>query len=128
MRTPCLFCFLRVAQYEHLPIYKKAMDLAVYIENMVKGFSRYHKYSTGADLRSQVREIVRLIISANNATDKLGTLLSLRDTVEQLKVTIRICKEVKAFKSFSSFQTAAEAAVNLSRQSEGWIKSVKSKS
>jgi hypothetical protein len=112
-----------VAQYEHLPIYKKAMDLAVYVENVVKGFSRYHKYSIGADLRQLSRELVRLIISANNSADKLATLLTLRDTIEQLKVTIRICKEVKAFRSFSSFQYAAEAAVNISRQSEGWIKS-----
>jgi hypothetical protein len=116
-----------VAQYEHLPIYKGAMDLTVYIENMVKGFSRYHKYSIGTDLRNLSREIVRLIISANNTTDKLAALLTLRDTVEQMKVTIRICKEVKAFKSFSSFQYAAEVAVNLSRQSEGWIKSVRGK-
>jgi len=108
-----------MAQYEHLPIYKGAMDLAVYIENVVKGFSRYHKYSLGADLRQLSREVVRLIISAKNTTDKLGTLLALRDTIEQMKVTIRICKEVKAFKSFSSFQYAAELAVNISRQVEG---------
>ncbi len=123
----CAAPFLRgqMAQYEHLPIYKKAMDLAIYIENVVKGFSRYHKYSTGADLRTLSREIVRLIISANSKEDKLGALMNLRDTIEQLKVTIRICKEVKAFRSFSSFQYAAEAAVNLGRQSEGWMKSVK---
>jgi len=34
-----------MARYEHLPIYKKAMDLAVYLEKIVRGFSRYHKYS-----------------------------------------------------------------------------------
>ncbi|MBI5675185.1 MAG: four helix bundle protein [Nitrospirae bacterium] len=116
-----------MARYEHLPIYKKAMDLAVYIENMVKGFSRYHKYSIGSDLRDISREIVRLIISANSSEAKLQELVVLRNTIEQLKVTIQICKEVKAFKSFSSFQYAAEAAVLLSRQSEGWIKSVRGK-
>ena len=114
-----------MARYEHLPIYKKAMDLAVYIENVVRGFSRYHKYTIGADLRNLSREAVRLIISANSKEEKLNTLKSLRDTIEQLKVTIRICKEVKAFRSFNSFQNAAEAAVQLSRQSEGWIRSVK---
>jgi len=114
-----------MAQYEHLPIYKKAMDLAVYIENVVRGFSRYHKYTIGTDLRNLSREVVRLIIAANSREDKLQSLTELRDMIEQLKVTIRICKEVKAFRNFNSFQNAAEAAVNLSRQSEGWIRSVK---
>lgn len=119
--------FLRaqMAQYEHLPIYKKAMDLAVYVENTVRGFSRYHKYTIGADLRNLSHETVRLIISANNATDKISVLSALRDTIEQMKVTIRICKEVKAFRSFSSFQYAAEAAVNLGRQCEGWLQSAR---
>ena len=101
------------------------MDLTVYIENVVKGFSRYHKYTIGSDLRNLSREVVRLIIAANSREDKLQSLTELRDMIEQLKVTIRICKEVTAFRGLSSFQYAAEAAVNLSRQSEGWIKSIK---
>jgi len=39
-----------MARYEHLPIYKKAMDLAVYLEKIVRGFSRYHKYTLGSEL------------------------------------------------------------------------------
>jgi len=114
-----------MAQYEHLPIYKKAMDMAVYIEQVVKGFSRYHKYTLGTELRHLSREVARLIISANSKTDRLETLLQLRDTIEQFKVTARIGKEVKAFRSFNSYQQTAEMAVNISRQCEGWIKSVK---
>jgi len=30
-----------MAQYEHLPIYLKAMEVAVYFENTVRHFSRY---------------------------------------------------------------------------------------
>ena len=36
-----------MAKYDHLPIYKKAMELMVFLENAVRGFSRYHKYSIG---------------------------------------------------------------------------------
>lgn len=55
--------------------------------------------------------------------ERRETLLKLREMIEQMKVTVRICKEVKAFRSFRSFQQMAEMAVNLSRQCEGWIKS-----
>jgi len=114
-----------MAQYEHLPIYKKAMDLAVYIENIVKGFSRYHKYTLGSELRNLSREIVKLIIKANSEREKYETLCFLRDSIEELKITLRISKEVKAFKSFNSFQYAIEEVISLSRQSEGWKKSAK---
>ena len=36
-----------MARYEHLPIDKTAMDLAVYLEQVVRKFSRYHKYTLG---------------------------------------------------------------------------------
>ena len=33
---------LRIAQAEHLPIYKASYDLCLYVEQVVPGFSRYH--------------------------------------------------------------------------------------
>ena len=47
-----------MARYEHLPIYKTAMDLTIYLEQVVRNFSRYHKYTLGSDLRQQSRELV----------------------------------------------------------------------
>lgn len=40
-----------MARYEHLPIYKIAMDLAMYLEQVVRNFSRYHKYTVGSEPR-----------------------------------------------------------------------------
>ena len=33
-----LLCFIFMARYEHLPIYKQALDVAVYFERAVAGF------------------------------------------------------------------------------------------
>jgi len=41
-----LFGF-HVARSEHLPIYKAAYDRCLYLEQVVRGFSRYHKYGLG---------------------------------------------------------------------------------
>jgi hypothetical protein len=116
-----------MAQYEHLPIYKKALDLAIYMETVVKGFSRYHKYTLGTDMRNTSRELVTLVISANSRKDKNLTLTDLRDKSEGMKLLIILGKETKAFKSFTQFQTAAALAVEISRQSEGWLKSQSAK-
>jgi len=51
---------------------------------------------SAADLRNLFREVVKFIIVANSREDKLQSLTELRDMIEQLKVTIIICKEVKA--------------------------------
>ena len=41
-----------MAQSEHLPIYKRSYDLCLYLEQVVRSFSRYHKYTrSGRDLR-----------------------------------------------------------------------------
>ncbi|MBF0539485.1 MAG: four helix bundle protein [Nitrospirae bacterium] len=116
-----------MAQYEHLPIYRKAFDMAIYIDNMVRGFSRYNKYSIGTDMRDLLRMVIRLIIKANSEADKLNTLTALRDTVEELRVVFRVGKEVKVFKNFDAFKRLIEDTISLSRQCEGWMKSVRGK-
>ena len=42
----------------HLPIYKAAFDLNVYVEQIVRHFSRYHKYTLGTELRERARSLV----------------------------------------------------------------------
>ena len=114
-----------MARYEHLPIYKQAMDVAVYFEKVVSGFSRYHKYTLGTELRNKSREVVSLIMKANAARDKRPLLLALREHLDELLILVRIAKEARAFKSFKSFQFAIEQVVSVCRQNEGWIRSMK---
>ena len=93
-----------MARYEHLPIYKKAMELSVYLQNTVRNFSRYNKYSVGADLRELSRSILLLIIRANSTRDKEKPLTELVERCEMLKTMLVFAKEIKAFDSFKSFQ------------------------
>jgi len=110
-----------MAYYENLPIYKKAFELIVCIENAVRNFSRYHKYSIGTDMRHLSRNLVLLIIKANSQRNKVCLLTELRDRSEEMKTIIMVGKEIKAFNSFKQFAYAANLAVEISRQSEGWL-------
>ncbi len=91
-----------MARYEHLPIYKKAMDLTIYLEKIVRNFSRYHKYTLGSELRHKSREVVEVIITANSTVEKLPLLHELRDRLEGVQGLLRISKEVRAFNSSSA--------------------------
>jgi len=113
-----------MAYYEHLPIYKKAMETALYFENTVRNFSRYNKYTLGTEMRTKSRDIVKLVIKANSSRNKLPLLYELREHIEELKILIRISKESKAFHNFNSFKHAIECTVSVSKQNEGWIRSL----
>ena len=95
----------------------------MHFEKVVAGFSRYHKYTLGAELRNQSRAVVSAIVKANSQTDKLPALLGLRDRLEELMLLVRLAKEVRAFKSFKSYQYAVEEVVSVSRQNEGCVRS-----
>ena len=114
-----------MVRYEHLPIYKASIDLAAYIEQIVIGFSRYHKYTLGSELRVLSHKIILLIARANNALDKKELLIELSNSLEEMKILVRLSKEVKAFHSFHSFEVCIRHLDNIIKQCSGWIKSQK---
>lgn len=97
-----------MARYEHLPIYKAALDAAVHFENVVAGFSRYHKYTLGTELRNASRLVVEQVIGANSARERLPELIRLRDGLERVRVLMRLAKEVKAFKNFQAYSRVTQ--------------------
>jgi hypothetical protein len=119
-----------MARYEHLPIYKAALDMTVHFERLVAGFSRYHKYTLGTELREASRGVLMQVLRANNAKDKTersAELLVLRDRIEALLLAMRVAKEVKAFKSFAGYLHAVEQVGSVARQNEGWFKQTQAK-
>ena len=112
-----------MAQYEQLPIYKKAMDLAVYVETIVRGFPRYHKYTIGSEMRALSHKILVLVVRANSEQDKRGLLTEVRESLEELKILTRISHELKVFSNFNSFECLVKMVVEISGQNEGWLRS-----
>ena len=86
-----------MAHYEHLPIYKSALDLCIYFEKIVRNFNRNHKYVIGADLRRLSMKAVMLIIKANDVRNKTPLLLQLKDVLGHFKHanTYRLKQRIK---------------------------------
>jgi hypothetical protein len=108
-------------RYDNLPIYKKSMEIAVYVETIVKGFDRYNKYTIGADLREKSKSLLFMIHKINISQDKTEGLIKLRDCCEEFKVLIQLTKELKSFKSYKQFEILSKLAVELCRQAQGWL-------
>lgn len=108
-----------MARTDHLPIYKASFDLCLYFEQIVRSFSRYHKYGLGAELRDGARRVLRLVVRANARIDKLPVLLQVREEVEELKVLLRLGHETRALPNMNSFEQGATLLVGIAKQNEG---------
>ena len=109
--------------YEGLPIFRAATDMTVYFETIVRGFSRYHKYTIGSELRSLSYATLVLISQANIKVDRAAKIKLALDKLQELKIKVQICFEIRAFRRPNNFPTATSKIIAVSKQCEGWLKS-----
>jgi len=114
-----------MAKYEHLPIYRKTFELSVYLERVIGGFSKMHKYGLGLRILDSSQLVISRVVRAQNSEvpERISELKELRIEVEVLKNQLHLAMEVGAFKSFNAYNHAAGLAVEVSKQTEGWLKS-----
>jgi len=113
-----------MARYDHLPIFKSAYDLCLEIERQSNNFSRDYKYTIGVEIRALAHEIPALIMIANNHYDKKKFLEELWIKLEKLKLLIRLAFDLKCLRSLKHYERLSEILAEISRQNEGWLKSV----
>lgn len=111
--------------YENLPIFKKALEINLYIEESVRNFSHYHKYAIGSELRQKAREVLYAIYRVYFSSDKKEAITTLRNNIEELKITIYLAKELKSLRDFKQFEVLSLLAVELAKQAQGWLGSQK---
>jgi len=99
----------------------------VYIEKIVRSFSRYNKYTHGSALRLKASEILSLVVRANalDRDSRIDVLQELGLRIEELKVQVRVCKELRVFHNFNSFTIAINHVLSLAKQNEGWMRSLR---
>ena len=83
---------------EYPPIVRLAERLVVQTEEAVRGFSRYHKYSLGTDLRQQSQEVYRLAHRAwRDKSRQLEWLTQLVWAVYEVKLSLQLAQQLKVF-------------------------------
>lgn len=110
----------------HLPdIAKKAERFLLDIEQAVRGFARYHRYTVGTDLRTQAMAVVRLCNRAWRDRDHQPHWVSqLVWAIDELKLTLQLCSQLRAFRSFGQFEQLIRAADELGKCAGGWKRTI----
>ena len=114
-----------MAGSEALPIYKSTLSLAVYMEQIVRGFEKYHKYTMGVELREKSKTLLFAINRVSMSDDKVKALTTLRDACEDMKVLIQIAKELQSFKNFKQFEHSSLLTVTVCKQAQAWLGATK---
>jgi len=107
---------------ENLPIFKSAMGLALYIEQIVRKFEKYHKYTIGVELREYAKQMIFIIHRANISKDKQEHILKLKVYCEDMKMLLIFAKNMEAFGNFKQFEHSSKLCVEICRQAQGWVK------
>ena len=103
------------------PIVKLAERLMLEIEQAVRKFPRYHKYAVGADLRADSRKVAQLAHRAWRQRARQSELVTrLVWAVDDLKITMQLASQLRAFGSFGQFEALARIARDLGKQVGGW--------
>jgi hypothetical protein len=98
-------------------------SLLVQLEQSVRCFPRYHKYTLGSEIRGQAMNCMRLIQRAmHDKARQKEYVRSLVFAVDDLKLQLRLAKELNAFRDFGQFERAAQGSVKVGKQAGGWLK------
>jgi hypothetical protein len=74
-----------MAQYEHLPVFKKSYDLLLTIYKSVGMFGKEFKYTIGEKLKNEALELIVCIYKANSRVNKLSMIKSKDITFFEVK-------------------------------------------
>jgi len=107
--------------HEAPAIVKCAERVLVEMEQVVRGFARYHKYSIGADLRASTSKVARLAHRAwRDHAHRADWISRLNFAIDDLKLSLQVAKRIEAFRSFAQFEAIIRLVSDLGRQCGGW--------
>ena len=119
-----------MAQYAHLPIYNAAFELLKEFHMRIPKFSKQYKYQLGEEFIRPSMKIIRLIVETNNTRDNKRRSEILEEmiwNIESLIISLRMANELAQWGNQKSYLYLLEKTVALSKQAEGWRKSVSPK-
>ena len=104
-----------------LPVYKSCYDLTKLVFETSKDMDKLYKYSLGAELRSDVKDLLIIVFRAAPMENKKETLQLAKEKIEVVRLTIRIMHELHVI-DIKTFVRQNKIVENISKQLNGWHK------
>ena len=102
---------------------KLSQRILLEVEQAAGEFAKKHRYRLGDELRANARDVVR---TANRAwrthIDRGAAIAALSTAIDELKITLQLCQDIRAFSGFSRFEQLITVAHDLGRRCGGWQK------
>ncbi|HLW62386.1 MAG TPA: four helix bundle protein, partial [Flavobacterium sp.] len=83
-----------------------------------------YKYTVGESLKKETIDLLTLIFRANSRSDKNAVLQQARESIEVIRLLIRLMKDLKQI-NLKRFVTVNQKVEAVSKQLTGWQKSKK---
>jgi hypothetical protein len=91
------------------------------IEEAVSRWARAHRYMHGATLRTQAMQVAQLAHRAWRIRERREALTDqLIEAVDDLKLSLQLGSQIKAFASFAQFEALARQVNSIGQQCGGW--------
>lgn len=110
--------------HSDLPVYKSCYDLLLGLFLFTKEFSKEYKYTVGETLKKETIDLLTLIFRANSRNDKHAVLQQARESIEVIRLLIRLMKDLKQI-NMKRFVSINQKIEEVSKQLTGWQKSQK---
>ena len=110
-----------MTRYTHLPIFQKAYDLQIRINQYVNRMSKLYKYSHGKYLIRLGLSLLYLIVEANSVQNKYPFLSKADHELEKIRIHCRLLYDLKAFTTHQ-YEVLAKEIDEIGKQLGGWLK------
>jgi hypothetical protein len=83
-----------------LPVFKTSYDMLLKVVDLVDTFPKKYKYTLWDEIKKELIRLISMIYRANSSQEnRLKYLWTARESVEVLKLYVRLVKDLKIFRS-----------------------------
>jgi hypothetical protein len=107
---------------QNLILFQKIYDFALWLDPVVRGFSRGHRYSLGAEIEREVFALMKSVVRGNLRRAKQEALEDCTVHYEILTALVRLSNDLRGSGTLSAkqYERAAARLDEIGRLLNGW--------